>query len=220
MELTPKNTIVLPRKLTYPRGCWDERNYWFDKFPNSSDLTFDFIKRNKFDSNCVTALLAKGIEQNEAPTIAYWVSFTLAGAFIAAKTRKYIVPPEQEPYDWEHHLEMFVWEVLFRTIQWKRHPLDSNFVTAMLREFAPRYNMGGPYDHAFHRSSFAGVWPYLDQPTFMRSVHPLMSQTLQRGNNAFDTLSKEVQDSILKVAEHVPTMLEIAIARIRNTYSW
>ncbi|HLC39012.1 MAG TPA: hypothetical protein VJJ80_02745 [Patescibacteria group bacterium] len=220
MELTARNTIVLAIKRTYPRGCWGEKNYWFDQFPKGSDLLSASLARNESDNCCISALLAKGVGQNEAPTIANWISFVLAGAIIATKTRKYIIPPEKKPYDWESNIEQFVWEQLWMKIQWKRHPLDSDFVVVMLREFVPRHHMGGELYPSFCRSTFAGLWPHVYQPVGGSSIHSLLPETLELGNRSFDTSSEEIQDSILQVAEHVPTMLEIANARIRKTYSW
>jgi hypothetical protein len=212
MELTASNTLVLPQKLAQAPTCWHREELWFDKEPHDWD----------FDFNCEQALIAVGIGKRECPTIAGWAAFVIAGALVATLTEKYIVPPDPEPLGWSGKIEHFIWEALWKAAQENSNALDKRFIATMLRSFLPREHRAPP-NRPYRESNFVRSWgpAGLQYPdTIMHSVGNLRLRHLQNGLKAFDSLPEEMQDSIRQVAQHVPTMLEIAIQRIRKTYMW
>jgi hypothetical protein len=204
-----KNVLVLPEEL--PRKaptCW-QKELWFD------DEKHDW----RTDYDIENALIVHGIGERQCPTVSKWVAFSIAGAIVARLTGKYIVPPEEPlPFNWD--LEQHIWEALWQAVQENQTKLNKVFMAAMLRSFIPRQHHAPP-ERPYCMSAFAAHW--LDgerSDTLYCSVSNLRLECIKQGREAMTRLSQEVVTSINEVAEHVPSMLEIAIKRIRRTYQW
>lgn len=179
---------------------------------------------NDFDYQCMQALIAEGIGEADCPTPSEWASFTIAGSVIATLTGKYITPPDSvELAVTRTDLEKVVWGELWQAIEAYPAVLDRSFLAAMLRNLFPKEHYSPP-SRSSRASSFRDRWrggfarDYPDDST--TSICNVKARYLREGHKAFAELPEPVQDSIRQVACHVPTMLEIAIARIRRTYRW
>lgn len=211
MGAADSKILVLPEKpLRQAPTCWNEDKLWFDKVPHKFPT----------DRNIRKATIARGIGERRCPTVDKWVAFSIAGAIIATLTGKYIAPPNPEPVDWQSDLEHHIWEALWQAVQENKRQLDETFVAAMLRSFLPRYYYAPP-ERPYLMSDFVFDWQgggYAD--TLFRSVSNLHLCLISDGRKLMKSLDQEVATSIRKVTLRVPTMLEIAIERIRRTYMW
>lgn len=208
MALDPEKFLVLPECMPHKApSCHHTEALWFNK---------EKRERN-FDRNCERALIAKGINSQACPMHSEWASFVIAGGIIAALTGKYIMPPDPEPLDWENRMERIIWEFLWEAVEKHPEELDRGFMAAMLSDFLPRQHYSPP-DRPFNRTYFSENWKGFGGPgypdTWMQPICNVRSERLKSGIEAFDELPEQVQQSIQKVVRHIPTMLDIAIARI------
>lgn len=180
------------------------------------------VRDQHFDLFIEQALIAEGIGERQCPTIDKWAAFSVAGGVIAALNEKYITPPEPEPLGWVAELENFTWEALWQAFQENQTKLDRRFMATALRSFLPREHYAPP-EGPYHKSYFASHWGVggLGYPADVwRSVSYIRPELLREGREALALLPEDIVSSIHKVAPYIPTMLEIAIKRIRKTYLW
>ena len=214
--MTPEveNRIVLPTKSPHVAPNRED-GQWFE--------SNDFRENSEFDSNCMKALVSAGIGERTCPTPSEWVAFSFVGAIVATLTGKYLVAPESGHPLWHRSSERILWEILWENVEEHKDTLDKNFLASTLRSFLPRSHRSPP-DRPYYKSRFESRWrgPFGDgwADTTTQSVGNLRISCLKDGKEALLLLPESVQDSIQKVATHVPHMLVVAMERMRKTYQW
>lgn len=209
--LTDSAIWRLPVELEYKApSCFSPEELWFNK----TELP------EHFEVHCITALVAEGVADRDCPTIDEWAAFAIAGGIIAALKGKYITPPNQEPLDWRTQIEHHIWEALWQAFQENQEKLDQQFRAAMLREFLPRQHHAPP-ERPYYESRFCHHWKFFefaDRP--FSSIGNIRLQILRTGGADFVRLPDSTRTSIKIVAQHIPQMLDITVARIKKTYHW
>lgn len=203
--LNALNTLALPKQLLRKTPTQKEKPWFFDNEPHEWHRDHDILD----------ALIA-GIGEHECPTAGEWIAFSIVGAIIATLTGKYIVPPEPEPFGWTDNLEHYIWEALWQTARYNKTKLNKEFVSAMLRSFLPREHCA-PRNRPCHMSNFLSHWRSGEYTTdtLSHSVSKLRLCRIKDGRRSMNRLPEDVADSVKKVAQHVPTMLKIAIKRLQ-----
>ena len=213
VELTEDQIHVLPEKRIGSGP--NQRTALQCDFMQGPDASFP----SRFDYDCMAALISKGIRERQCPIVPEWASFVFAGGFIATLTGKYIQPLLPEPYNWP--IRHIVWDVLWEaTDRGEQNILNQRFFNAWLRMFLPDFTYSPP-DRPYPTNTFERMWIGLYYNSFpCRSAAELLPKKIEYGLSKFDLLPEDIQNSILKVSEHIPAMLEIVIKRIRATFSW
>ncbi len=207
--VTQANTRVLPTELahTAPLHPKDDKSWFIDE-------------NLRYDLSFFEALIVEAIGEHDCPTIGRWVTFAVAGGVIAYLTGQYIVPPKPEPAFWESDLEKFVWEALWQATTDHPDLLDRTFAARVLRLFMPREHYTPP-SRPYFRSEFVYNWNFLSiADTTDSSVGNIRLKVLREGRNALRLFTANIQQEIEQVAPYVPPLLDIAIARIHETYMW
>lgn len=209
-KLTTENTLVLPEKHAGV-GPHDHEAAWFRKS----------LLEPGNDREIIDAIIAKGIGSRPCPTPRDWAAFAVAGSIIAALTDKYITPPDPEPPEWvAYEMVHMLWGTLWQSVEENKEELDQEVLAAILREFQPRWNDGGPYFSGSHASFFEQCWSLEYPDTGSVSICNVRISRLKRGEKAFKELKPKEQAAIRKIARHMPTMLRIANQRVRKTFRW
>lgn len=216
MVLIAENTLELPR---YPAHTAPNStdNQWFARKP-TSPLSEEHWRIWEFERRCVAALVVKGIGQRQCPSRRPWAYACIAGAMIAALSGKRPVIPEG---GFGGNIEIILWEALWEATEKSKEKLDRDFLVVMMRSLLPRTSYTPPLSSGVE-SNFADGWHNLDTgfaDTSSRLLCNLRRERIQEGKKAFLLLPEPVQASVLEVAQHVPYMLRITVARIRRTHS-
>lgn len=228
-HLKASNILMLPGELTHQAPISHQQEEFkkascFDQEENQEgvDQLGKLISIQRSDRTLEQALITAGIGERQCPTPDEWATFSVAGGVIAALSKKYIVPPEPEPMGWVADLERFTWEALWQAFQENQTKLDRRFMATALRSFLPKEHYAPP-DHPYLKSYFATHWGVrgVGYPAdTWTSVSYIRPELLREGREALALLPEDTVASIHKVAPYIPTMLEIAIKRIRKTYLW
>lgn len=200
-------TLPETRSTTAPQR---EDDQWF-KSPG-------YREDPKFDQDCMKALVALGIGEHPCPIAPEWISFSFVGAIVTALTGKYLAPPQKGNDHWRTSPERVLWGVLWETVEEHKRVFDRDFLASTLRNFIPRMHHVPP-NRPWHESRFENCWrgpfgnPLAD--TVAGPIGNLRISCLRDGEETILELAEPVQESIQKIAEHVPQMLYITIEHIR-----
>src|SRR3989344_2913981 len=152
--LTKKNTLPLPL-FPSPEAptCW-HKELWFAGDENDPGT-------ERFDDDCIDALIAKGIGDRGCPTEGKLAAFCVAGSIIAAITGKYLSPDRKN--DLWAHTEERIWAMLWSVSEKHKETTNISFLAAALRSFLPREHYC-PHDRPYYTSRFVRRWKDVAYP--------------------------------------------------------
>lgn len=208
ITLTAENTVLFPlgtEKHKAP-SCFESEKLWFEL--KRWDPSMD-----KFDADCIDALIAEGVGVKACPTDGENAALCIIGGIIAALTGKYLVFPKKLPQHFNRVSEHDTWEILWAVAEDRKKDTNISFLASMLRMFLPRQH-DPLIDRPYYESFFLHRWRFLAYPiTFSNDPQRICPQHIERGKKAMRRLPPLTAAAIQEAAWHIPTMLMIATKR-------
>ena len=166
----------------------------------------------RFAFNCLKGLIIEGIGREQCPLVPKWAAFVVAGAIIASRTGRFIVPPEPRPSDFSASLNRYLWQAVYEAIA----DGDGNqFLAAMAGFFIPIRHYPSP-DPPYLESLFEDYWTHLPYEAFV-SVGELSDRYFRDREKVFGEIrDQEVILEIIRVAQYAPTMIKIALGEMTD----
>ena len=179
-------------------------------------------ERDNLDRDIMDSLVAIGIGENPCPRQGEWIHFCIVMSIItalmdASKSFCFTIPKKASLNNIEEHSWHYLWNLLgcFPEIQGtkeKYKKFSSNFTGSLLRIFIPRHNTGfAPVERPCNMSYFVEKWGFSFN-IFPDTLHGKTCNVrlchLQRGREVFETLSREIKESIKLIARYIPIILK------------